>query len=294
MQKWPVSEVNLKFIEKYQKILMKDPKSKVFAPLAEAYRKMGMAHEAISVANQGVKNHPQLVSGRVALGRALCDNNQFEEALEHLKIATDLSPDNLLAHSCLGKVYLRLREPKLALRSFKMALFLNPSDAEAQKVISKLESLTADEYDDDIFAMTDLKNVVFDQSGQKNLQREQPFERNKEGVTLKSHPQERALQRALQRALSLIDAFIIRNDIEKARKVIHNTKLEFGPSKELENRLRIIENRVEDSDAEEEPSEEAQRIKPVNYQQLLLEEKENKLKSLLHRVVTHKKLTEIN
>ena len=84
--------IHTQLIEKYQILYEKDPQSKVFAPLSEAYRKMGLLKEALQLALDGVKLHPNFSSGRVALARALLDGNQVEPALAHLKKATELSP----------------------------------------------------------------------------------------------------------------------------------------------------------------------------------------------------------
>ena len=55
-------------------------RARIFAPLAEAYRKAGLVDEAIEVAREGLRIHPNFVGGRVALGRALFDD---AEALDH-------------------------------------------------------------------------------------------------------------------------------------------------------------------------------------------------------------------
>ena len=62
-----MDETNPEFIERYQKLYEEDPKSRIFAPLAEAYRKMGLINEALELAQNGVKIHPQFSGGRVAL-----------------------------------------------------------------------------------------------------------------------------------------------------------------------------------------------------------------------------------
>src|SRR5258708_31638819 len=90
------------FVERYQLLYEKDPTSKVFAPLAEAYRRMGLLNEAIDLAEGGVKKHPHFASGRVALGKCYFQKGQMEKAIEQLKVAVDLSPENLLAHQLMA------------------------------------------------------------------------------------------------------------------------------------------------------------------------------------------------
>src|SRR5688572_23036133 len=107
--------INLEFIERYQKLFEKDPKSKVFAPLGEAYRKMGLIKEALSILERGVKFHPHFASGRVALAKVLISQNEHTKAIEQLLVATDLSPENLLAQKLLAECYIALKKSKEAL-----------------------------------------------------------------------------------------------------------------------------------------------------------------------------------
>src|SRR5579872_5181477 len=93
------------FVERYQLLYEKDPDSKVFAPLAEAYRRMGLLDEAIDLAESGVKVHPHFASGRVALGKCYVQKGKFAQAAEELKAASELSPENLLAHQLLAECY---------------------------------------------------------------------------------------------------------------------------------------------------------------------------------------------
>ena len=72
-------------IKKYQAMLETNPASRVFASLAELYRKQGMLDEAISLCLKGLKAHPAYVSGRVVLGRAYFDKGLVREAAQELE-----------------------------------------------------------------------------------------------------------------------------------------------------------------------------------------------------------------
>ncbi len=91
-------------INKYLAILIKDPGSMVFAPLAEAYRKAGILDEAIAVAQDGLKLHPNYVSGMVALGRAYFDKGMHAEAKEALDKVLVIAPDNIIASNVLQEI----------------------------------------------------------------------------------------------------------------------------------------------------------------------------------------------
>lgn len=158
-----VNAENMRSIERYQSIFEKDPKSKVFAPLAEAYRRMGLLDEAIDLARTGVKNHPGFASGRVALGKCYAQKGEIEKAVEELRTAVQLAPENLLAHQILTDCYQKLGLYSDALASCKMVLFLNPNDVKIQERVRKLEDIifgSEGPFIEDEFSMGKLKDIV--------------------------------------------------------------------------------------------------------------------------------------
>jgi len=126
-------------IEKYAVAVAKDPKSRAFAPLAEAYRRAGMLDEAIMVAQDGLKIHPAYHSGRVALGRAYFEKGMLVEAATELETVTKSSPDNIVAQKVLGEIFFRQGDKEKARRLFSLVLTLSPGDKEAEE---KLKALT--------------------------------------------------------------------------------------------------------------------------------------------------------
>ncbi len=259
--------INLEFIERYQKLYEKDPKSKVFAPLGEAYRKMGMTSDALLILEAGVKLHPHFASGHVALAKVLIDKKDYEKAMEHLLASTDLSPENILAQKLLGECAIHLRKPKEALRAYKMVLFLNPNDAHAQMHIKKLESLTADEYEDDVFEMKPLKaDIAIKNQPKKSADAPPPVSQK---------------FRQLERVISLADAFIARLDFDKAMETIESSENLIGTHPELEKRKKFIRSRI---------SEHEEFVPDIIHQKNSVQSSEkrnqriDKLKNLLHKV----------
>jgi tetratricopeptide (TPR) repeat protein len=224
-----MQEIQPELIEKYQILLQKDPKSQVFAPLTEAYRQMGLLEEAFRIAVRGVQFNPNFGGGRIALAKVFLDRDNLQGAVIELEKAVDLSPDNIMAHSLLGECYLKSKRPKDALRSFKMVLFLSPNDQKAQKAVRKLESLTADEYEEDLFEMKQLPQN--DHAGGAGA-----------AETLKPIPTG-ALTSELDRILSLSDAYIVRNDLDKANEVLRQGEISFGSHPELTKRFKLVNQR---------------------------------------------------
>lgn len=228
-----MQDIQPELIEKYQLLLQKDPRSQVFAPLAEAYRKMGMLEEAFRVAVKGVQYNPNFAGGRIALAKLQMERENIDGATEELLKAVELSPDNILAHTLLGECHLQLKQPKEALRAFKMVLFLAPTNEKAMRAVRKLESLTADEYESEVFEMKKLPDL-----GSDPTPRLKPLQQGHVGT--KSVPE-------LERYLSLIDAYIVRNDTDKALETAEEAQGYHGQHKELLKRLKLIQQRGEEA-----------------------------------------------
>ena len=240
-------------IEKYQKLYFDDPTSNAFAPLSEAYRKAGMLKEARDLCQKGLDHNPHFAGGHVAMARSLIDLNQLSTAIEHLTTAVRLAPENLLAHELLGQSYLQSQKPKAALSAFKMLLFVAPEHEDAQEIVKKLESITADEYEEDTFQMKPLagaqKNWYID-----DLQVADSYEATKE------EKRDFHMERVLERLISLADAYMVRNDIENATEVLKRAESQYGPDPELVKRLNLIHSRQLDMLEEQ---LEAEDIKPL-------------------------------
>ncbi len=126
-------------IDKYIATLAKDPKSKVFAALAEAYRKAGALDEAIHVCQDGLKYNPNYLSGIVALGRSYFEKGMKAEAREQFERVVKASPDNVIAQRILGGIYAEDGKKEAAIKAFKLILALNPKDSDALDHLDVLE-----------------------------------------------------------------------------------------------------------------------------------------------------------
>ncbi len=131
------------YLRKYQE----DPTSRIFAPLAEAYRKSGLAKEAVEIAREGLRIHPSFVGGRVALARALFDLRQYEDVMAELRSVVRDVPDNLVAQRLFGDSALMMGRPEEALTAFKMLLYFAPADAEVGQLVQELENRMYEEGD---------------------------------------------------------------------------------------------------------------------------------------------------
>jgi tetratricopeptide (TPR) repeat protein len=130
----PSAEIN-----RLKAMVVKDPRSKMFIPLAEEYIKAGMPDEAVAVLSLGLKANPFYTSARVMLGKAYIEQGLAEKACEEFERVVSVVPDNLFAHRKLGEIYLERGMKAEALKSFKMVAVLNPKDDEARRFIEEME-----------------------------------------------------------------------------------------------------------------------------------------------------------
>jgi len=133
-------ENNTSEIEKLTERIAKDPKSKLFVPLAEEYKKTGDIEMAIQVLTDGLKSNPGYVTARSFLGRLLLDKGDLGGAQKELEEVIKAIPDNLLAQRKLGDLYVLQGRGSDALQRYKAALALNPADKELPSLLVDLEA----------------------------------------------------------------------------------------------------------------------------------------------------------
>jgi tetratricopeptide (TPR) repeat protein len=125
-------------IKKYEDLLSKDSRSYCFAPLSELYRKLGLLDDAVAVANRGIEAHPEYIGGFMALGRALYEQgnrDQAKFALEKVALAT---PENLLAQRVLSQIYQEEGNLSAAERALHLLVTFNPEDRESALALEVL------------------------------------------------------------------------------------------------------------------------------------------------------------
>ncbi len=131
---------------KYQSDFEKNPRSRVFAPLAETYRKLGMTDKAMEILSQGIRFHPTYVMGYLGLAFCYFDLKQFNLAYTTLRPLIDGNRDNLRLQKLFADVCLELGKDEEALETFKYLLFINPRDKEVADQVSRLEKKIEDRY----------------------------------------------------------------------------------------------------------------------------------------------------
>lgn len=211
-------------IEKLQLELHNDPKSPNFVRLTELYLSREMIIEAETLVRQSLKFLPRSVSGLILFGRILKLQKNYIEAITPLQQATQLAPDNWRAWLELAEAYLQCRRGKESLAAYKKVLFFNPTQSIARRAVAKLETLSADEYEDDLFQMQSLPEThleTTETSPTTSAQNKQEWQEPPE---------------ALKRVLSYIDALILRHENKKAIDLLNDCSKKYSAHPEIESR----------------------------------------------------------
>ncbi len=127
-------------IDELRRRLERDPGSRLFAQLAEEYRKAGNHADAIRVARTGLAQHPSYPSARLTLGRALLDSGDPEGARLELEAVLHDAPDNILASRFLGQALEALGELGPALVQLQRTLKMAPGDRQLEGQIVSLQT----------------------------------------------------------------------------------------------------------------------------------------------------------
>jgi len=127
-------------IAKLEALYATNPDGRVFAHLAEAYRKAGELEQAREVVEAGLKRHPGYASGHVVLGRicqGLGDGPGAEAAFRRV---LELDPENLVALRALGDLLREDGRGGEALPLYRQLLALDPGDEEVAAAIGAIEA----------------------------------------------------------------------------------------------------------------------------------------------------------
>lgn len=157
--------------------LQQDPGSRVFAPLAESYRRLGRLEEAIEICQRGLEHHPDFHGGRVALAKCYLDKQRFEDAQRELERVVHLAPENLLAQKLLGEAFMAQELPRQALHAFKMALLLAPCDISLTDKVHQIEKqLAEDQPTQRALELAEIQEEVLEPGIPKSLESSTPEE----------------------------------------------------------------------------------------------------------------------
>jgi tetratricopeptide (TPR) repeat protein len=126
-------------LAKYFNMYKKNPRSRVFAPLAESFRKLGMLDDAYKILREGIRHHPTYPLGYIVLAHCYYDEQKYELTYNTLRPIIAQNADNISLQKIFAQACIHLGHLEEALDTFKYLLFLNPKDKFFGEQVKRLE-----------------------------------------------------------------------------------------------------------------------------------------------------------
>jgi tetratricopeptide (TPR) repeat protein len=108
--------------------LSQNPQSLVFSRLADCYRKNGEIQQAIGVCMEGLKSHPDYVTGRVILGRCYLEQEKLKDAVAEFVKVVELDRRNQVAVKMIADIYSRQGMKEKAGDLYSFLLRMDPDN----------------------------------------------------------------------------------------------------------------------------------------------------------------------
>lgn len=126
-------------LAKYFSMYKKNPRSRVFAPLAESFRKLGMLEDAYKILKEGIRNHPNYALGYIVLSHCYYDEQKYELTYNTLRPIVHQNADNISLQKIFAQSCIHLGYLEEALDTLKYLLFMNPKDKYFADQVKRLE-----------------------------------------------------------------------------------------------------------------------------------------------------------
>ncbi|MEO0141761.1 MAG: tetratricopeptide repeat protein [candidate division WOR-3 bacterium] len=135
-----MAEQDFSEIAKLSERYSKDPKSRIFVQLADAYRKNNMVDEALEVLKQGLQYHPNYPLAYLILGKCHLDRREYNQAKDALQKTVELDPMNIVALRLLVQVCNSLKDDNCLISAYRGIVTVDPTDAVAKEKLAQLEN----------------------------------------------------------------------------------------------------------------------------------------------------------
>ena len=128
-----MSEELQSLIERYNR----SGDSRLFAPLADAYRKQGDPAKAIEILEKGLERFPEYASGHVILGKCFYDTGATERAKAEFRRVLELDAENMVALKFLGDIMLAEDRRAEAAECYRRLLAIDPKNEDAARSLKE-------------------------------------------------------------------------------------------------------------------------------------------------------------
>jgi len=121
--------------EKYDR----SPGSRIFAPLADAYRKNGDVDRAIEMCEKGLEEYPEYASAHVILGKCFYDKGATERSRAEFERVIEIDPENLVALKFMGDILMNEGDRDASISFYRRLLSIDPTNEEVSGKLKGLE-----------------------------------------------------------------------------------------------------------------------------------------------------------
>ena len=120
----------------------RDPDGRVFAPLADAYRRQGDLAQALELLRDGLRRHSDFAPALVVAGWVRRDRGETDAAREAFASALELDEENAEALRGIGELAAERGDGPAALEFFQRLVELEPNDLE---IVARLREIEGEE-----------------------------------------------------------------------------------------------------------------------------------------------------
>ena len=114
--------------------------SRLFAPLADAYRKNGDVDKAIEILERGLEKMPHYASAHVILGKCYYDKGATERAKGEFRRVLELDGENLVALKFMGDILLAEDKRSEAAEFYRRILSIDATNTEVARALKEMEA----------------------------------------------------------------------------------------------------------------------------------------------------------
>lgn len=116
------------------------PESRIFAPLADAYRKNGDVEKAIELCENGLETYPDYASAHVILGKCFYDKGATERSRAEFERVIEIDPENMVALKFMGDILMAEGDRDEAIACYRRILAIDPTNEEVSGKLKGLEN----------------------------------------------------------------------------------------------------------------------------------------------------------
>lgn len=116
------------------------PESRIFAPLADAYRKNGDVEKAIELCDKGLEGYPDYASAHVILGKCFYDKGATERSRAEFERVIEIDPENMVALKFMGDILMSEGDRDGSISYYRRILAIDPTNEEVSGKLKGLEN----------------------------------------------------------------------------------------------------------------------------------------------------------